>query len=212
MHVLPPMKNQRVGFVRINLLLFLALLSLGLAGCSTPDYSKEMVAPGPNAATAELPRLVVGDTVTITFSGLDTPPPEQQKPIKEDGTIDLPDIGNIKAAGKTPGELEDVIHRRYVPAIYTHLNVTVRTTSDQVYFVRGEVHQPGRLIYVGPITVTKAITSAGDFNDFANRRNVVLIRANGQRFKLNCTKILNGDAPDPPVFPGDQIEVKRRVW
>ena len=212
MHVLLPMKNRSAWFVRFNLLLFMALLSLGLAGCSTPDYSKEMAAPAPVLKPAEVPRLVVGDTVTISFSGLDTPPPDLQKPIKEDGTIDMPDIGQIQAAGKTPGELEDLIHSRYVPAIYTHLNVTVRTTSDQVYFVRGEVRQPGRLIYVGPITVTKAITSAGDFTDFANRRNVVLIRSSGQRFKLNCVQILNGDAPDPPVFPGDQIEVRRRYW
>ncbi len=61
------------------------------------------------------------------------------------------------------------------------------------------------------ITVTKAITSAGDFTDFANRKKVFLIRANGQRFKLNADAILNGDAPDPPVYPGDQIEVARRT-
>jgi hypothetical protein len=60
--------------------------------------------------------------------------------------------------------------------------------------------------------VTKAITSAGDFTDFANHKRVYLIRAGGQHFKLNCDKILNGDAPDPPVFPGDQIEVKRRLY
>ena len=68
------------------------------------------------------------------------------------------------------------------------------------------------MIYVGPITVSKAITSAGDFTDYANRKTIVLTRANGQRFKLNCVKILDGEAPDPPVYPGDQIEVKRRWY
>lgn len=124
----------------------------------------------------------------------------------------MPDIGRVQAAGKTAGELEDLIHKLYVPAIYRHLNVTVRTSNDRVYYVRGEVRQPGRQIYVGQITVTKAITSAGDFTDFANRKKVVLIRANGQRFKLNADAILNGDEPDPPVYPGDQIEVARRIW
>jgi hypothetical protein len=38
-----------------------------------------------------------------------------------------------------------------------------------------------------------------------------LIRANGKRFRLNCDKILDGEALDPPVFPGDQIEVKRKL-
>jgi polysaccharide export outer membrane protein len=135
-----------------------------------------------------------------------------EKPIKDDGTISLPDIGRVKAAGKTPGELEDTIHDLYVPKFVTHLNVTVKTTSDRVYYVRGEVKAPGRMIYAGAITVSKAITSAGDFTDFANRGKVYLTRANGQRFKLNLNRILDGEAPDPPVYPGDQIEVARRIF
>jgi polysaccharide export outer membrane protein len=214
MQILPLMNAPKILFVRLNLLLAATLLALGLAGCSTPDYSGAMnpPEPGPNAGEQNVPRLHIGDTVTITFAGVPDELLPQEKPIKEDGSITLPDIGRVQAAGKTPGELEDIIHNLYVPAIYKHLNVTVKTTSDRVYFVRGEVRQPGRLIYVGQITVTKAITSAGDFTDFANHKKVLLIRANGQRFKLNADVILNGEAPDPPVYPGDQIEVGRRVW
>ena len=214
MHLLPLMKSSNVLFVRLNLLLVATLLTLGLAGCQTTDYSKAMIPPGPGPNPGEeiVPHLHVGDTVTITFTGIPDEIPQQEKPIKEDGTISLPDIGSVQAAGKTAGELENAIHNLYVPAIYKHLSVTVRTTSDRVYFVRGEVKSPGRLIYVGQITVTKAITSSGDFNDFADHKKVLLIRANGQRFKLNADKILNGEAPDPPVFPGDQIEVGKRWW
>ena len=64
----------------------------------------------------------------------------------------------------------------------------------------------------GPVTVSKAITSAGDFTDFANHSKIWLIRANGDRFKLNLDAILAGEQPDPPVFPGDQIEVGRRIF
>jgi polysaccharide export outer membrane protein len=213
MHILPPMKAQNVWFVRLNLLLIAALLSLGLAGCETPDYSKAMKSPGQDiTGDTNVARLHIGDTVTITLTGVPDEPPPQEKPIKEDGSITLPDIGRVQAAGKTAGELEDLIHKLYVPAIYRHLNVTVKTSNDRVYYVRGEVRSPNRQIYVGQITVTKAITSAGDFTDFANRKKVFLIRANGQRFKLNVDAILNGDAPDPPVYPGDQIEVARRIW
>jgi protein involved in polysaccharide export with SLBB domain len=207
MHILSLMKAS----VRCNFLLALALLSFGLAGCATANYEAQMETPT-GVTNAVLPKLIVGDTVTVSFAGLDDAPLPQEKPITDDGTIALPDIGRIQAAGKTPGELEGIIHDRYVPAIYTHLNVTVKASGDRVYFVRGEVKAPGRLVYVGPITVTKAITSAGDFNDFANRKNVWLIRSNGKRFKLNCNNILDGEAPDPPVFPGDQIEVRRRLY
>jgi polysaccharide export outer membrane protein len=213
MHILPPMKAKNVWFVRLNLLSFAVFLSLGLAGCSQPDYSKAMQPPGqeitgdPNVA-----RLHIGDTVTITLTGVPDELVPQEKPIKEDGTITLQDVGRVQAAGKTAGELEDLIHSLYVPAIYKHLNVTVKTTNDRVYYVRGEVRTPNREVYVGQITVTKAITSAGDFTDFANHKDVMLIRANGQHFKLNADAILNGEAPDPPVYPGDQIVVGRRLF
>jgi len=205
------MKLYNSRSFRLYLLLILPVLALALAGCKSPDYSGELLPPDGVTTFSNLPPLQVGDTVTVTLSGIPDPPLPQEKPINDDGTITLPEVGRIQAAGKTPGEFEKSVHDTYVPAIYTHLDVTVKTTSDRVYFVRGEVKAPGRLIYTGPITVTKVITSAGDFTDFANRKKVYLIRSNGKRFRLNCDKILNGDAPDPPVFPGDQIEVKRRL-
>jgi len=159
-------------------------------------------------------RLHVGDTVTITLKG--PPPPNEilpvEKPIKDDGTITLDYIGRIEAAGKTPGQLEDAIHDLYVPKYYTHLNVTVQASNDRVDYVRGEVKTPGRMIYTGEITVSRAIASAGDFTDFADRTEVYLTRANGQRSELNLKRILAGKDPDPPVYPGDQIEVTRRLW
>jgi polysaccharide export outer membrane protein len=196
------------------LLFLLTLLALGVAGCASPNNTAVMVPPGPedNPGASAVARLHVGDTVTVVFSGIPDLIDPHEEPIKEDGTITLPDIGHVKAAGRTAGELQDTIHSLYVPAFYTHLTVTVKTTGDRVYYVRGEVKIPGRQIYVGQITVTKAITSAGDFTDFANRKKVWLTRANGQRFKLNCLAILDGEQPDPPVFPGDQIEVSRRLF
>lgn len=184
---------------------------LGMTGCDTvPD--KDLMNP-PEAQTADtLPRLVVGDTVTVTLAGLPDPTTPAEEPIQSDGTISMPVIGRVLAAGKTPGELEQYITSLYVPSVYTHLSVTVKTSGDRVYFVRGEVKTPGRELYVGPITVTKAITSAGDFTDFADRKHVNLIRANGKHFELNCKRILAGKDPDPPVFPSDQIDVPRRLY
>jgi protein involved in polysaccharide export with SLBB domain len=211
MQILLLKKVQKASLGRLQLLLALFALTLGVAGCKTQDTTGLM--EGPSASDpAQLPRLRVGDTVTITFSGLDESLLAQEKPIKDDGTITLPDIGSVQAAGKTAGELEDAIHELYVPKIYKHLNVTVKITSNQVYFVRGEVKNPNQVMYNGPTTVTKAIASSGDFTDFADRKRVWLIRSSGKRFKLNAVKILNGEAPDPPIYPGDQIVVDRRWY
>jgi len=203
---------QLFQLISRNLLFLLPLLALTLAGCASTDNGGVMAPPDPNETNdMAAARLHVGDTVTIAFDGLPTALDAQEKTINEDGTFTLSDIGTVKAAGKTTGELEDIIHDLYVPKIYTHLTVTVKA-GDRVFYVRGEVVNKGRQIYVGQITVTKAITSAGDFTDFADHRDVVLTRANGKRYKINCDKILDGEAPDPPVYPGDQIEVGRRKF
>ena len=209
------MKLNFKFLLRQGLFTLLAGLALILTGCSSTGKKIDvMAAPAfeTSPGEANVPRLHIGDVVSITFTGLPETVEPLDKPIKEDGTITLPDVGRVKAVGKTIGELEDAIHDLYVPKVYLHLNVTVKTSSDRVYYIRGEVRAPGRLIYAGPITVSKAITSAGDFTDFANRSSVILTRSNGDRFKLNLNKILAGDQPDPPVYPGDQIEVGRRLF
>ena len=206
------MKSNQFRLAGSAWLLSLAALVLALAGCATTENSAVMAPPQASyTGDPAVARLHVGDTVTIVLDGLPDVIPPHEESIKEDGSINMDLIGRVKAAGRTAGELQDSIHDLYVPKYFTHLGVTVKT-GDRVFYVRGEVKTAGRQIYVGQITVTKAITSAGDFTDFANRSRVWLTRSNGQRFKLDCNAILAGEAPDPQVYPGDQIEVTRRTF
>ncbi len=153
----------------------------------------------------------VGDTVVVTLSGPINEIPVHTEAIKEDGTITMPDIGHVPAAGKTAGELQNAIYSLYVPKYYRHLTVTVNT-GDRVYYVTGEVKQPGRQLYSGQMTVTKAVTTAGGFTDFANHKKVWLIRAGGQRIKVNCDKAIQDPSQDPSVYPNDQVQVPRRIF
>jgi polysaccharide export outer membrane protein len=156
-------------------------------------------------------RFHVGDTVTIDYSGTVDTIPQHVEPIKEDGTITLSLIGPVRALGKTAGELQNEIHDLYVPRYYVRLTVTV-SSPQRVFYIGGEVKQPGRQLYIGETTVTKAIQSAGDFTDFANRKKVKLIRQNGEILTVNCVKALQDPTSDPSVYPGDQIQVPRRIF
>jgi polysaccharide biosynthesis/export protein VpsN len=166
-----------------------------------------------DATTTDLmaARFHVGDTVTVDFSGTVDPILQHVEPIKEDGTITLPYIGPVRAVGRTAGELQNEIHDLYVPKYYVRLTITV-SSPQRVFYVGGEVKQPGRQLYVGETSVTKAIQAAGDFTDFANHSKVWLIRGNGERIKVNCNKALQDPSLDPPVYPGDQIQVPRRIF
>jgi len=207
------MKFRSIRWLPLGFLLASALALFGIAGCATTDDQAIMNPPDQLTTNAVLPRLAAGDTVTVTLSGIsDEPATPEEKPIQSDGTISMRVIGRVDAAGKTPGELEDYIRSLYVPKVYTHLTVTVQASSHRVYFVRGEVKLPNQVEYLGPVTVTKAIAAAGDFTDYADRKHVVLIRASGKRFVVNCKKILAGGMQDPPIFPGDQVFVPRSLF
>jgi protein involved in polysaccharide export with SLBB domain len=206
--VLSPMKLKTVSWLPSGFACLLLAVSLFLNGCETPP-------PADNTKPVDVAHLHVGDTVTVTYSGIpssDTIAPHEEA-IKEDGMITLQGIGSVQAAGLTMGALQNEIYTNYVPRYYTpQLNITVTSTSERVYYVRGEVAHPGEQLYRDGLTVTRAITAAGDFTDFANHAKIVLIRAGGTHIKLNCDKILAGDEIDPPVYPGDQVQVGRRYF
>ena len=88
-----------------------------------------------------------------------------------------------------------------MPDYYKRLTVIV-TTDRRVYYVRGQVRSSGRQEYIGPTTVLKAIASAGDFTDFADRKKVHLTRTDGKRITVDCIKAAKDSTYDLPVFPG----------
>ncbi|HEV2455324.1 MAG TPA: polysaccharide biosynthesis/export family protein [Verrucomicrobiae bacterium] len=159
-------------------------------------------------------RFQAGETVNIsTSTGSEAvagpiPTTPQSYLIADDGTISLPLIGAVLASGKTPGELQRLITKLYVPEYFVRLSVTV-TALNRVYYVGGEVTKPGPEEYLGQTTVTKAIQSAGDFTMFASHK-VWLTRSDGTRLRVDVDKALRDVDSDPAVFPGDQIQVPRR--
>lgn len=150
-------------------------------------------------------RFVPGEVIVLHFPGVVPELVPHEERIKDDGTITLPLIGAVEAAGKTPGELQEVIHDLYVPSYYKDL--IPGTKQRRVYYVGGQVRQPGRQEYLGATTVTKAIQSAGDFTDFAARSHVELTRTDGKKFMVNCVKAATNPSLDLPVYPGDKIFV-----
>jgi polysaccharide export outer membrane protein len=185
------------------------------AGCETTRPRPVNPVAGTNGVPLTVnstDSLEPGNQITITFSGLSTIPIPYSCRIREDGTISPPYLKEpIIAAGKTIGELERELEKEYVPAIYKTINVTIRT-ADRFFYVGGEVRQPSRQIFIGRITVTQAIQSAGDFTDFADQREVRVIRATGIVDIIDCKAALDDPTRDLPVYPGDNIVVGRRLF
>ncbi len=184
--------------------LVIATLFMG-CGTTSPVYQvPDLDAPADEG-------LRIGDTVRVDFSsGTDRQIFPHEEQIKGDGNITLPLIGSVQAAGRTTGELQTEIQGAY-RKYYVAMTVTVKA-PERYYSVGGEVKNPKRDVYVGGTTVIKAIQSAGDFTDFAKKTQVVLTRASGKRFIVNCEKALRDPRLDLPVYPGDTIHVPKRFF
>jgi protein involved in polysaccharide export with SLBB domain len=211
----------------------LLLVSMVLAGCYNPEADTSLggytagqmgnppVTPGlepvkiptpttPPAANPVSPVLRVSDMVTIDWFDTPSPIPQYKERIRDDGKLILPYNIIVQAAGRTTAQLQDEIRSAYVPKLYHHLTVTVKT-EDRVFFVGGEVRVPNRQLFQDGITVLRAIDTAGGFTDYANRNNIELRRGNGQIIKVSWKKAMKNPKLDPVVYPNDQVIVHKRV-
>ncbi len=177
----------------------------------TPQAPLAILPVSPAAGGSASDTLRIGDSVTVSFSDIPAPGllPVTQR-IREDGKITLPYNVTLVAAGKTVGQLQDEIHNAYVPKIFRQMTPSV-TSEQRVFFVEGEVKTPSRLNYQGEMTVLRAITSAGGFTDFANRRTIELHRATGEKLIVNWYKAIDNPKLDLAVYPNDQVIVRKKI-
>lgn len=201
---------------RLASLLGLIATTLLLCGCDTLFSSKPTPKLTDGDASGTTIPLKSGDRIRIDIvvtGGAMTPIPYREEQVKEDGTINLQLLDPLKVVGKSCRDVEKEITGLYITNnIYKNLTVTV-TPLDRYFYVGGQVMRPGEQHYNGPMTVTKAIQAAGDFTDYANKKKIDLFRTKGDRVEkitVNYWKLLDHPDQDPPVYPGDKIEVHRR--
>src|SRR5436190_17613974 len=153
----------------------------------------------------------VGDELTISLLVGSDPPIDKQFIVRADGTVNLHQLDPIVAAGKKFIQFEKEVKAAYIEkGIYKKVTVLVKP-GDRFYTVGGEVGSKGRMIYVGQTTVLRAIVSCGDFSEYANRRKVEIIRANGKREIMDCKEAREKPELDRPLCPGDAIFVPKSL-
>lgn len=188
-----------------------AVALVGSSGCSSYDpITKEQAQPYTPPATITIKE---GDVLSITFpgtQGLDT-----QQEVRRDGRISLAIVGEVVAAGRTPGELADELARLYsAQLISKEVNVNVVSSALEV-FVTGAVLHPGKIISKRPLTAFEAVMEAGGFSDKADMRKVVVVRTENGRvrnFRMNLADVVQGNAPEPFYLkPFDVVMVGTRV-
>lgn len=201
--------------------LFVAALVF-ITGCGTTqtDYldPSKVNNAGTNLTHAESVVLSEGNLLKITFPtapNLNT----ASALILRDGTINLPLVGQVQAAGKTLAQLQDDLIRLYSSQVESkQLTVELLSASFPV-FVSGAVLKPEKVMSDHPLTVLDAIMEAGG-PDYAraNLKEVTVLRHVGDRlehFTINVKKIMKEGQYERPFYmqPGDIIYVKEKfTW
>lgn len=126
------------------------------------------------------------------------------------GTIDLPIIGQVKAAGLTKVQLQSLLTERISPYVKDPL-VIVRFLQFNIN-VLGEVRAPGTKNFISDrVSIIDAISAAGDMSDFGRKDNVVVIREeNGKRIYYTLD-LRSGSVFQSPAYllqPGDIVYVQ----
>lgn len=128
------------------------------------------------------------------------------------GKISMPLIGSVDAAELTTAELDQRITQAYGARYLENpdIAVGVKSSSKRSVTVDGAVKQSGSFPVNGPLTLMQAVALSGGLSEDANSRRVAVFRTIGgqrQAAAFDLLQIRRGQAPDPPVYPGDIVVV-----
>lgn len=133
------------------------------------------------------------------------------KGVRPDGKITLPLIGDLQAAGLTPDRLSAQLKQALSEYVKSpDVTVEVIQVNSKRYTVTGEVTRPSAFPLVMAVHVFDAINIAGGFRDFANKKDILVLRADGKRFHFNYQDYVKGKNLDKNILleNGDTVIVK----
>lgn len=194
------------------------LLSVLLAGCASSGYTTAG-APPDGEPLVDAYRIGVDDMVQVSVWG--SPELGMTAPVRPDGMISVPLLGDVRAGGRTPTEVSADIQTRlaeYVKSPQVAVILTELRSHEYLSRVRvtGAVRQPVSIPYRQGMTVLDAVLAAGGVTEFAAPNRSSLYRRSGDgtaSYQVNLDEILNnGDlTTNFNVAPGDVITVSERT-
>ena len=129
--------------------------------------------------------------------------------VRPDGKITIPLVGDVQASGLTPERLGEALKTALSDYINApDVTVTVTQVNSKKFYISGQVGKPGEFPLALPTRVFDALTNAGGFRDFANKKKIVIVRG-AERIRFNYLDVLKGKSPEQNIFleNGDTIIV-----
>ena len=137
----------------------------------------------------------------------------QELTVAPDGNITFPLLGEIPVKGRTVTEVKDYMTEKlktYITA--PEVTVTVRESRSRRIYVLGKVEEPGPQPLIVNMTVIQALSAAGGFAEWADEKNIVIVRKKGDKethIPFNYKKYVSGKDTKQNILlePQDTIVV-----
>lgn len=184
--------------------LFCALTSSAMWAQASPNNAVA-TKESPREATGQMApakgphddTFIIGKDDVLAVNVWKEPDISRSVPVRSDGKISLPLVGEIQAAGETPLKLEQGITAKLKSYISEpEVTVIVQEIKSQNFNILGMVNKPGSYPLAGSATVLDAIAAAGGFRDFAKQKNIYVLRQNPDgtqsRFPFNYKEVIKG--------------------
>jgi len=114
-------------------------------------------------------------------------------PVRPDGKITLPLVGDVAAEGKTPAELESAVQQKLAPLVRDpRVTVLVHDINGSRVYVTGMVTHPGAFPLRSSMDVLQALAMAGGLAEFADRGEIAILHADGTRHVVDYDDLVNG--------------------
>jgi polysaccharide export outer membrane protein len=193
-----------------------SLASTMMAQSQLADASS-LPATAPTATTranAHPEDYIIGSDDVLAINVWKEPELSRTLPVRPDGKITLPLVGDVEAAGLTPHKLQENITqglRSYIdsPAV----TVIVQEVKSAKFNIVGEITRPGSYLLSQPTTVLDAIAVGGGLRDFAKRTHIYVLRTNADgshsRLPFDYKDVIKGKklSENVELRPGDTVVI-----
>jgi polysaccharide biosynthesis/export protein len=196
------MSYARVFVVTMSIFASTALMAQSGTEPSTPSAGSPAATQSAqnveaSAAKAHDNSFVIGNDDVLAINVWKEPDVSRSIPVRSDGKISLPLVGEVQATGRTPLKLEEEIAARLKNYIAEpEVTVIVQQINSQKFNILGMVNKPGSYVINNSATVLDAIALAGGFRDFAKQKSIYILRqdADGSQTRLpfNYKEVVKG--------------------
>jgi polysaccharide export outer membrane protein len=151
----------------------------------------------------------IGPLDVLDVSVFKVPELASSAQVDVDGTINLPLLGDVTAAGKTTRQLErelvSKLGSKYLKS--PQVTVSVKEYNSQRVTIEGAVKTPGVHPLKSNTTLLQIVAMSGGLADASDSTIVVFRQTGGKRYaaRFNFEEIRAGQATDPQILPGDVI-------